>query len=89
MIRIGLNGLWRQIYGLRWLPHVLAGWLSHVFYWGCYPGLLLEVATSIIMMMINNNIVNLTLLIKGWDESLTIVIGCFNKSLPTKKLIYS
>jgi hypothetical protein len=41
------------------------------------------------MMMINNNIVKLTLLIKGWDESLTIVIGCFNKSLPTKKLIYS
>ena len=38
------------------------------------------------MMMINNSIVNLTLLIKGWDESLTLVIGWFNKSLLTKML---
>ena len=74
---------------MRWLPRALAGLLSRVLNWGCYPGLLLEVATSIILMMINNNIVNLTLLIKGWDESLTLVIGCLNKILPTKKLICS
>jgi hypothetical protein len=73
---------------LRWLPHALAGLLSCVLNRGCYPELLLEVATSIIIMMINN-IVNLTLLIKGWDEFLILVIDCSNKILLTKKLIYS
>ena len=47
-------------------------------FWGCYPGLLFEVATSI-MIMINNNIVNIIPLIKGWDILLTVVTGCFNK----------
>jgi len=42
----------------------LVGLLSRVPNWGCYPGVLFEVATSVIMM--DNNIVNLTLLITGW-----------------------
>jgi len=73
---------------MRWrlLARALAGLLSCALIWGCYPGLLLEVATLIIMIMINNNIVNLAISIKGWDESVTLVIGCFNKSLPTKML---
>ena len=56
----------------------LVGLLSRVPNWGCYPGVLFEVATSVIMM--DNNIVNLTLLITGWVLSLTLVIRLFNKS---------
>ena len=69
--------LWRNGYS------VLAGLLSCVLNWdcypmiflGCYPELLSEVTTSVILIiiliiMMTNNIAMYFHLIKGWDASL-------------------
>ena len=81
MIRIWLIiGQCRRIYGLRWLPHALVGWLSRALIWGCYLRLLFWVATPWLMLRLlprlyddNKNVI-LTLLINGWDLSLILVI---------------
>jgi hypothetical protein len=59
-MRNGLTWTLEMETWLRLLPRALAGWLSRVL-WGCYPMSLLEVATSvitIIMMMINNILIS-------------------------------
>ena len=37
MSKLDSHGYWRRIYGLRWLPRVMAGLISHVLIWDGYP----------------------------------------------------
>jgi hypothetical protein len=91
MIRIWLT--WTIEMFMRWrlLPHALEGLPSRALNWGCYPGLILRLLPRILLRLLpqlchdNKNVI-LTLLINGWDQSLTLVIGCWNKILPTKML---